>query len=216
MLDHITHTIFPHGLAISGVFHPAPNDPTDAKTLVLLSPDTHFWGIFKNSTEATDKTPNPIDRWSTRVITGLATELNARPFFPFGGPPYSPFLDWAKQSGRAFASPLGMLVHDTYGMMISYRGALAFDHRFDLPETNAISPCETCVEKPCLTSCPVAAISSDNGYDVATCHAHLDTPNGATCMTQACQIRTSCPVSVAEPREEAHNLLHMRAFKGEI
>ena len=216
MSDHITRSISLCGLNISGAFHPAPDDPMLANTLILLSPAPNFWDIFKNSAEATDNTPDPIDRWSTRVITGLAATLHARPLFPFGGPPYAPFLDWAKQSGRAFTSPLGMLVHDTYGMMISYRGALAFDYAFDLPVPTNSSPCDTCADKPCLTACPIGAISPTTGYDVPSCHAYLDTPDGATCMTQACQIRTSCPVSVAVRREQAHNLLHMRAFKGEI
>jgi Fe-S-cluster-containing hydrogenase component 2 len=108
-----------------------------------------------------------------------------------------------------------MLVHDTFGMMISYRGALAFDQKINLPTGNSASPCNTCATKPCLTACPVNAITSENGYNVATCHAHLNTKAGETCMTQACRIRTSCPVSIAVTRETAHNLLHMRAFKGE-
>jgi hypothetical protein len=214
MLDHITRTVSLHGLSISGAYHPAANDPALAKTLILLSPSSDFWGVFENSIEATDNTADPIDRWSTRVITNLGLELNARALFPFGGPPYAPFLDWAKQSSRAFASPLGMLVHDTYGMMISYRGALAFDQKIPLPPHAPKHPCETCTDKPCLTACPVNAIT-DTGYDVASCHQYLDTPAGETCMTQACQVRTSCPVSVAVQRNASHNLLHMRAFKGE-
>lgn len=215
MLDRITGTIAPHGLTISGAFHPPTNDPSDAKTLVLLSPNAEFWAVFITDPEYTDNKPNPIDRWSTRIITTLAAELSARPQFPFGGPPYSPFLHWAKQSGRAFSSPLGMLVHDTFGMMISYRGALAFDTVIDLPKHAETSPCDTCADKPCLTACPVNAITPAKGYDVASCHAYLDTSDGATCMTQACRIRMSCPVSVAVNRETAHNFLHMRAFKGE-
>ena len=35
-------------------------------------------------------------------------------------------------------------------------------------------------------------------------------------MKRACQVRTSCPVSVIVQRDPEHNLLHMRAFKGEI
>jgi hypothetical protein len=211
-LDRLDKQIAPLGLAISGALHYAS---PQIKTLILLSPSSVFWDVFKCSPENTDGAINPIDRWSTRVITALAEQVSAQPKFPFGGPPYAPFLDWAKQSGRAFTSPLGMLVHDTYGMMISYRGALAFDRVIHLEQKNQSSPCETCVDKPCLTACPVNAIT-DRGYDVETCHKYLNTTLGETCMTQACQIRTSCPVSVAVKRESAHNLLHMRAFKGEI
>lgn len=210
MRDRITTTIAPLGLMVSGAFHPAPDE-----TLVLLSPAKNFWDIFKSSPENTDQSPDPIDRWSRRVVSDIATTLNATARFPFGGPPYQPFLDWAKQSGRAWASPLGMLVHDTMGMMISYRGALVFDHRIDLAHPPSHRPCESCVDQPCLSACPVDAITSET-YDVSACHSYLDTPAGQTCMTGACRVRMSCPVSVAVKRDAAHNLLHMRAFKGEI
>jgi hypothetical protein len=195
---------------VSGAFHPSADE-----TMVLLSPSEKFWDLFKSSSEYLGRMPNPIDRWSTRVINDLAIELGATPRFPFGGPPYMPFLDWAKQSGRAWSSPLGMLVHDTMGMMISYRGALVFEHVIELPPNPSQRPCDTCVDQPCLTACPVNAITQEN-YDVSACHQYLDTTDGQTCMTGACRIRVSCPVSVAVKRDAAHNLLHMRAFKGEI
>lgn len=209
-IEAISKACAPHGLMVSGAFHPADAD----QTLVLLSPSQDFWQGFKTSPEYLDKAPDPIDRWSTRVITKLGKTLNAHPRFPFGGPPYMPFLDWAKQSGRAWSSPLGMLVHDTHGMMISYRGALVFDQRLELPVAPDQSPCETCTDKPCLTACPVNAITQ-TGYQVDSCHSYLDTKAGQICMTQACRVRMACPLSVAHVREEAHNLLHMRSFKGE-
>lgn len=209
-IETISKACVPHGLMVSGAFH---TDDLD-QTLVLLSPSQGFWQSFKTSPEYLDHAPDPIDRWSTRIITKLGKTLNAQPQFPFGGPPFMPFLEWAKQSGRAWSSPLGMLVHDTNGMMISYRGALLFDQRLELPETPTNSPCETCTDQPCLTACPVNAITPE-GYQVDACHTHLDTDAGQTCMTLACQVRMACPLSVAHEREAAHNLLHMRAFKGE-
>jgi epoxyqueuosine reductase len=59
--------------------------------------------------------PDPIDRWSRRVIGHMACDLGAKALFPFGGPPWHPFIAWAKRSGRAWESPVGFLVHDRAG-----------------------------------------------------------------------------------------------------
>ena len=98
----------------------------DDSTVILLGPGTGFWAHFKASPEMRDGVPHPVDRWSKRVITDMARSLRGEALFPFGGPPYVPFLRWAMDSRRAWQSPAGMLVHDTSGLMVSYRGALRF------------------------------------------------------------------------------------------
>ncbi|WP_226804108.1 ferredoxin [Amylibacter sp. SFDW26] len=212
-LTDIQTTIAPAGLDIYGAFHPDADDMSEAKTLVMLGPSADFWNIFTKSPEYTDKTRNPIDRWSTRVLTDLANTVSAHAIFPFGGPPYAPFIAWAKQSGRAWASPVGMLIHDTTGLMVSYRGALAFDEILDLPTKAPKKPCDTCETKPCVVACPVDALGP-NGYNVQACHAYLDTDAGAECMTMGCIARRSCPISVGANRQDAQSALHMRAFRG--
>ena len=175
-----------HGLCIYGGFHGGPEDglPDNHETLMMLGPGPDFWPHFKTTPEFLDGEKDPVDRWSARVIGALATELGATPFLPFGGPPYAPFLSWALKTGRAWSSPVGMLVHDQMGLMVSYRGALVFAHQITLPPLST-KPCDTCA-KPCLTACPVNALSADNGYDTGACHAHLDTPQGAECLSQGC------------------------------
>lgn len=212
-LTDIQATIAPVGLDIYGAFHPDVDDMSEAKTLIMLGPSAQFWNVFTASPEYADKAPDPIDRWSTRVLTDLAQTLHARAIFPFGGPPYAPFIAWAKQSGRAWASPLGMLIHDTSGLMVSYRGALAFDETLELPNTIPEKPCDTCETKPCIVACPVDALGP-NGYNVQACHAYLDTDAGADCMTRGCIARRSCPVSIGANRQDAQSALHMRAFRG--
>ena len=209
-LGEIATNCISSGLDVLGAFHHNNN-----QTLILLSPAKSFWGTFKVSHEYQDNLLNPIDGWSTRVISELAIQISASPKFPFGGPPYYPFLEWAKRSNRAWISPLGMLVHDTMGMMISYHGALILDYLITLPHTKSLNPCNTCTNKPCINACPAHAISGIE-YNTSKCHNFLGTSDGKVCMTGACQVRTSCPVSVIVQRDPEHNLLHMRAFKGEI
>lgn len=85
-------------LTISGAFHPSDDDgtPQGTQTLVLLSPlEPGFWNHFKGTPEAQDSQRDPMDRWSTRIITGLAAECSGTALFPFGGPPWHPFIAWA-------------------------------------------------------------------------------------------------------------------------
>lgn len=204
----------PHGLIVMGALHPraAQAKGLDNGTLVLLGAGPGFWPVYSASPEAADGTPDPIDRWSTRVIGALARGYGARALFPFGGPPYQPFIDWAVKSGRAFTSPVGMLVHDTVGLMISYRGALHFQTELPIEAARVPSPCNSCMERPCATTCPVGALSDHASYDLALCHDFLDTHRGQDCLTHGCAARRACPVSAGAGRGQAQSTHHMKAF----
>lgn len=202
-------------LTILGGFHPTPDDqaPDTCQTLMLLGPDEPaFWPAFTQSAEWQDGAPDPMDRWSTRVIGALARQLGAQALFPFGGAPFLPFYTWAVRTGRVHSSPIQFLVHDTAGLMVSFRGALAFSEHIALPAAPP-KPCDTCTDQPCITACPVAALTPE-GYDVPKCKVYLDTPSGAACVTGGCAVRTSCPVSQTYGRMPAQSAYHMRQFKG--
>ncbi|MGD9863193.1 MAG: ferredoxin [Pseudodonghicola sp.] len=181
-------------------------------TLVLLGAGPAFWPAFAAAPEHADGAPDPVDRWSARVIAGLAQCFGATAHYPFGGPPYAPFIDWALKSGRAFSSPTGMLVHDTVGLMISYRGALHFARRLAIPVPDAASPCADCADTPCLGACPVGALGDAAPYDVPRCHEFLDSPAGQSCMMQGCAVRRACPISRGAGRRPEQSALHMRSF----
>ncbi len=183
----------------------------DGGTVILLGPSPGFWPMMKATPEMQDGAPDPIDRWSRRVIRGLAVALRAEALFPFGGPPYLPFLKWAMASGRAWQSPAGMLVHDVAGLMVSYRGALRFSQKIVLPPVGR-SPCDTCPDQPCMTACPVDALNAERGYDVAACHGFLDTEDGGDCLSQGCKARRACPVSQTFGRDPEQSAFHMAHF----
>ncbi len=203
--DEVQQNANKAGLSVMGT---VPNDGT----LILLGTGAAFWPIFSASPERQDKQPDPVDRWSLRVVDRLANHLDARAIYPFGGPPYEPFIAWALASGRAFQSPVGMLVHDAVGMMMSYRGALQFSENLAVPTPDALSPCQCCADKPCTTACPVDALSAAHRYDVDACHAYLETNAGQDCMTNGCLARRACPVSKLAGRNVEQSNLHMKAF----
>lgn len=200
-------------LSVMGGFHPGPDDSlTDVGTLILLGPgEPGFWPHVRTQPEFQDGAPDPLDRWSRRVITALAEQVGATALFPFGPPPFHPFHSWALRTGRAWSSPVRLLVHDQAGLWVSYRGALALPHRLNLPPTGS-SPCGDCADKPCLSACPVGALNGA-GYDLKACHAYLDTPAGqSSCMTSGCAVRAACPVSGRYGRVPGQSAFHMASF----
>jgi epoxyqueuosine reductase len=198
-------------LDILGGFHADadPALPKGTRTLLLLGPrEPGFWAHLTAQAEW-DGAPDPVDRWSRRVIGGMACDLGAKALFPFGGPPWHPFQSWAVRSGRAWESPVRLLVHDTQGLMVSFRGALALKETVDLPPA-PVRPCDTCAA-PCLAACPVGALTGA-GYDVPACHRFLDRAEGADCMTGGCLVRRTCPLSQAYARMPKQSAYHMRQF----
>ena len=215
-LEDIRREIEAAGLAFRGGFHPDTDDLAGerAKTLVLIGAiGRENRAAFAASAEARDGRPDPLDRWSRRIIDGLAAKLGAHALFPFGGPPFLPFQRWAQKAETLYPSPLGMLIHPVFGLWHSWRGALAFETEFDLPPRDARpSPCETCRDKPCLTACPVGAFSPA-GYDVRACVSHLDSKEGADCMDEGCRARRACPIGTEYRYGADQAAFHMKAFR---
>ncbi|MDT8854432.1 ferredoxin [Paracoccaceae bacterium Fryx2] len=212
-LEGISALAAAHALEIFGGFHAQPEDtlPKGTATLLLLGPrEPGFWPHLTTQPEWLDGAPDPVDRWSRRVIGRLACALGAKALFPFGGPPWQPFQTWALRSGRAWESPVRLLVHDRAGLFVSFRGALALTEHLALPAPPPC-PCLRCEGQPCRTACPPRALT-DAGYDLAACHDFLDTAPGEACMTTGCGVRRACPVSLAYARMADQSKYHMRQF----
>ncbi len=172
------------------------------------------WSAFAASPEARDRLPDPLDRWSTRIVGDLAAHLGGRALFPFAGPPWSPFQNWAVRAEGLARSPLGLLIHPEFGLWHAFRGAVAFAD--DLgpirPAPAAANPCADCGPRPCLTTCPVDAFSA-SGYDTGRCLAHLASPRGALCRTDGCRARDACPVGRGRRYGDDEIRFLMRAFR---
>jgi len=180
----------------------------DDGTILLIGPqEPAFWPHFTASAEYQDGTADPLDRWSTRVLTPIAANIDADAIFPFGGAPFHPFFTWAQNSGRFFASPINFLVHDTAGLFASFRGAIKIPEIIGARVVHA--PCTACAA-PCATACPVDAFA--NGYDVAACKTHINSPAGQDCLDQGCRARRACPVGQGN-RLPAQAAFHMKAFQ---
>ncbi len=208
------------GLAARGGFHPEAGDgvpPKDGRpvgTLILAGwVDRGGWRAFRASPEVSDGEPDPLDRWSRRTLNEIARALGGHALFPFEGPPYLPFQRWAGRAEPLAASPLGISIHPTYGLWHSFRGALAFAERLELPpRRQAASPCASCRARPCLAACPVSAFT-EAGYDLDACLSWLARPEGQDCLDEGCRARRACPVAADRRYLPEQAAFHMRAFR---
>jgi len=155
---------------------------------------------------------NPLDNWTRGVVQAVADGLGCRAHFPFTGPPYHPFQQWALKAGGVFTSPIGPLIHSQFGLWHAYRGALVFAERLALDTPpGGDSPCRTCADKPCLSACPADVFASGQ-YDVPACVSHVTSAAGGDCQNAGCLARRACPIGeeYAYSREQAG--FHMAKF----
>jgi hypothetical protein len=216
-----------HGLITRGGFHFTPDEARpegpNGRPAVSLILTGHaggaIWPHFSAWLEKQAARPaNPLDAWSAEVIGGIAERFGAKAVFPWQKP-YLPFQQWAKRGEGLKPSPLGMLIHPEFGLWHAYRGALVFDVEIAIQQARVtIHPCDECVEKPCLSTCPVDAFSPD-GFDAAGCRSYLDSSasrDGSVtqpdCMNAGCRARDACPVGRDHRYPDTQVQFHMAAF----
>jgi ferredoxin len=123
-----------------------------------------------------------------------------------------PFQRLARRCEAVHPSPIGLLIHPTFGLWHAYRGGLMLAQRIELPPLPRLpSPCESCGPKPCLSACPVRAFKPGS-FDLAACIAHVSSAAGSECRSGGCLARRACPVGPEFRYVPDQMQFHMRAF----
>lgn len=211
----------PHGLLVLGEFSPQSDEgpftaglEDQAGQIVLVgNAGSAMWDSFQESPEYEDGRADPLDRWSRRIGESVAAEVGCEVLFPFDGPPYPPFLQWAARSGQVFTSPIFLSIHRQYGLWHAYRFALVLHNQPDELNTGGdmTSPCMECDGQPCLHSCPVDAFSPAI-YRVEECVNYLRQDARSTCRLRGCAARHACPLAEEFHYIQDHAIFHMNAF----
>lgn len=190
------------------------NNPGEATVVLVGNAGPAMWEVFSRRADRNSEILplDPLDQWTRQVVDPIAMALGARAIYPFELP-HPPIQRWALQSGSVFQSPIGMLIHPEFGLWHAYRAALLFPGAVSTGMAPKVSsPCDDCVEKPCLSACPVGAFSAD-GYDVPACAGYLSSKlGGESCPSSGCAARNACPVGQNYRYRGAQIQFHMRAF----
>lgn len=217
MVSELTERLATCGMSLRGGFIvesedgvPGLPDGRRARTLLLLGNiGGSMWPAFA---AAEQPGPDPMDGWTRNVLAPVAAAMGAHALYPADGPPYLPFQRWAERAEPVFRSPLGILIHPTYGLWHAYRAALVFADEVDFPRhADATNPCTACASRPCLSACPVGAFSGAS-FDAADCARHADGPDGADCSGGGCLARRACPVGRDFTYPSEQLAFHMEAF----
>lgn len=216
------------GLILRGWFRvrendrvPMPESGRSAAVLLLFGQTgSAAWHCFTGSAEYADGEANPMDRWSYRIGRAMAEGLGGSALFPFEGPPWHPFGQWAQRVENTAPSPLGILMHSEYGLWHAYRFAIALPQPLEgfdaMDSSRHLHPsdhhaCDHCKDQPCLAACPVSAFS-DGAYNLKSCADYLRRNEQADCHSTGCRARGACPQGTAYRYEPDHRQFHMQQF----
>lgn len=218
--DGVAAALAAHGLILRGGFHfagdeavPAGLSGALAKSALLVgqagaAPWPHFQRWLGQQAKGI---ANPLDTWSREVLGRVAQQFGARAVSP-SDRPYLPFQRWAMRAEGLRPSPLGILMHPTFGLWHAYRGALLFEQEIFLPEPEeTMHLCDTCAEKPCVKSCPVDAYS-EQGFAHDACLGHVRGARGGPCRTGGCLDRNACPYGTDYRYPPEVQAFHLAAF----
>ncbi len=220
MLETLEKSLSEYALLNRGVFNASNNELAessatfDAQSIVMVGvAGSAFWPVFKKSQEFLDGEVDPLDRWSKRIGDLIANEFSVQAVFPFEGPPYHPFIAWAKRCETVHSSKMGFSIHPEYGLWHAFRFALLFPTKQQnlKAKISNENPCLNCADSPCLTHCPVNAYS-EKGFDADECFDYLHQNEQGECRTQGCIARRSCPEGAEFRYIPEHAEFHMNAF----
>lgn len=166
----------------------------DFNSLVLLAQaGTAFWDRQVVNNLDLD---NPFDDRAHAVVAHWfdSTHPHARWQAVYPGPTPLPLGQLATLVGWGSSSPLGLTINDEYGLWTAHRIAFVTDLAFQEVSQGQLPahPCTSCADTPCVSACPVGAVSFTSGYDVETC-AHHRIDDESRCAHQ-CLARNACPV----------------------
>ncbi|MEM9277378.1 MAG: hypothetical protein AAGA76_02250 [Pseudomonadota bacterium] len=198
-------------------------DFTGKPALLIGNQGPVMWEVLTASEEFADNLADPMNRWTKRILDKLAVDASCDVFFPFDEP-YWPFQRIAQSAMNVKPSPLGILIHSEFGLWHAMRGVLIFEKSHEFAShisvlasaaDNLIHPCDSCEDKPCLTTCPVGAFTGEE-LKVQSCFGHLDSGTLPNCMDLGCRARNACPVGNDHRYHTDQVRFHMKSYRGPV
>lgn len=182
--------------SVTASLQSTPLPLSDYARLVLLgSAGKALWPALTGFGFYTD---DPIDYFACKM-----TELFVRDYLDdtdylllYPGDYLIPLQQLGALAGWHQPSPLGIGIHDDYGLWFAYRVAFLTKLELplsELPLNTGPSPCASCEDKPCISRCPAAAVKPAENLDIPACMSFRLQPD-SDCQLQ-CLARLACPLA---------------------
>lgn len=176
-------------------------DTANCRQLILLGhAGRHLWQCVQSAGMAGE---HPIDDYVIETVARVfATQLAGRSYrilYP-GDAPLG-LQQLGTLAGWHHPSPFMVGIDAEWGSWFAYRAVVLADTDF-LPflPVDRSNPCLSCLEQPCLTACPAAALSG-TALALDKCIAYRQKAQSACQFT--CLARTACPVGSEHRYSEA-------------
>jgi hypothetical protein len=166
----------------------------DCQLMIIANGGSHFWREMLTDNIDLEAVADPVDHYVLDVISRSFNDDTAfRVIYP--GNHFVPLASLGKLSGWHHDSPLGLGIHEKFGLWFAYRSMLVTKKLFtassQLSVNNTLSSCESCLDKPCVESCPASALAGQH-LDIGRCITHRKSEQ-STCQA-TCHARLACPV----------------------
>jgi len=171
---------------------------TDASAFKQLIVFAHggkdMWQAMQTSDYA--HTKDPIDSFSKDVVHTYFKQELTKHIFQFIYPDKQqniPLKELGELAGWHHPTPFRVGINEVFGSWFAYRAVVLADtHLPSTPKIDLPSPCDTCVDKPCITICPAKALEGGD-LSLPTC-LNYRLEEGSKC-TSTCLSRLICPIA---------------------
>ena len=177
---------------------------------------THFLEDLRANPSHLIDTAHPLDDFIGRWIQSVDPNPDSTRRWIQCAEEADVFVDFrllSTSAGLGTPSLLGLVIHSEYGLWVSMRAVLLSTEVFESTKSNTMqSPCEQCIEKPCISACPAGAVTL-SGWSVQRCATFHG--ESTLCATQ-CHSRQVCPVGVLHRHSDLQHTYHSNRHLGRI
>ena len=150
--------------------------------------------LWEQVQRANIKSNDPIDHFSTQVLEQFFATEHPRNTYKiiYPGAPLVPLQELGQMAGWHHPSPLRIGINQDWGLWYAYRLLVLTDTDFEATEIKTSpSPCDTCEQKPCISTCRGKALDTGK-LEFERC-MHYRLQEDSACAN-TCIARTRCPV----------------------
>lgn len=220
LLPNDSPVLFERGLLLRGVLAMAalpggvraavagagPGMLDHRQLLVFGHAGPRMWRALREAHPEPWTSADPVDEFSLATVRAhLEDELGVSRWAPvYPGPTLIPLQELGTLLGWHQPSPLLVGISEAFGTWFAYRAVVVADTDLPLtpPASLQASPCSTCMEKPCLSACLGAALTTGT---LALDRCTTFRASEASPCALRCPAREACPIG-AEHRYDADQI----------